>query len=449
MASKAGKGKAKGKEVEVEGVEGMLKKLQIAERRKVVTLGRPSASKKANPNQVVGKVLSEKLAHAVGIQDTLGKIWCPREGTICKELRRNVFLITFKQESGKRRALEGGPWLAGKDLLVLEDFVENKTLDEYEFRFFQMWVRVSNLPLGRMNRETGEQIGNAMGESVEVDVDEGGFAIGEFLRVRVKLDVREPIMRGIRVRLEEDEEEMGGRGKQYGEVEGDEEEGREEEEEAGSGPSKWCTFTYDDSESWRNKDENFGGKGKDKPVEEKEVTSPLKLPQPAEKPKTTSQKVLVFEEADMLIDGAGNDGAVHKPAGVVVVANGKGEQELVEGGERERLVEVKVQAAGSCSTMVGDMTSRKAQQTGVVKVLEKPAAVGKTFKRRNNGRGKIKPSNINTKTAGKKRDVYAMEVDGLVAEEKTKRLKGLELDVEKVVETNLDAGLQFQPCRDQ
>ncbi|KAK1613547.1 hypothetical protein QYE76_019064 [Lolium multiflorum] len=232
MASEAGKGKAKGKEVEVEGVEGMLKKLQIAERRKVV--GRPSASKKANPNQVVGKVLSEKLAHAVGIQDTLGKIWCPREGTICKELRKNVFLITFKQESGKRRALEGGPWFAGKDLLVLEDFIENKTLDEYEFRFFQMWVRVSNLPLGRMNRETGEQIGNAMGESVEVDVDEGGFAIGEFLRVRVKLDVREPIMRGIRVRLEEDEEEMGGREKQYGEVEGDEEEGMEEEEEADS-----------------------------------------------------------------------------------------------------------------------------------------------------------------------------------------------------------------------
>jgi hypothetical protein len=42
-----------------------------------------------------------------------------------------------------------------------------------------------------------------------------------------------------------------------------------------------------------------------------------------------------------------------------------------------------------------------------------------------------------------------MDVDGLVEEERVKRQKGMEIDVEKAIETNSDAGLRFQPCKDQ
>jgi hypothetical protein len=207
MAEQGEAARVKGKGVEADGVESMLRKLQIAEKKKCVTLGRASSRQKVNPNQAIGKVLSERVAHVDVLKQTLGKIWCQRDGTQCKELRQNTFLFTFGQVSGKRRALEEGPWLVGKDLLVIEDFVEDKTLDEYEFRFFPIWVRVSNLPLGRMNRETGELIGKAMGDWEEVDVDDDGQAIGEYLRIKVRLDVREPIMRGIKVNLEEEEGE--------------------------------------------------------------------------------------------------------------------------------------------------------------------------------------------------------------------------------------------------
>ncbi|KAM0913962.1 hypothetical protein ACQ4PT_011819 [Festuca glaucescens] len=526
MAMAAGKVKEKGKEVETEGVEGMLRKLQIAEQRKYVTLGRPSASKKVNPNQAVGKVLSEKLAHAEGLQNTLGKIWCPREGTVCKEMRRNVFLFTFGQASGKRRALEEGPWLVGKDILVLEDFVDNKTLDEYEFCFFQIWVRVSNLPLGRMNRETVELMGKAMGECLEVDVDDVGFAIGDFLRVKVRLDVHEPLMRGIKVRLEEEEEEEEDENKGRRDAEENEEgEGQEGEEDGRTGPSKWCRFSYEflpnfcftcgvighndkeckfclkkgekqmytrdlkadmsapqrrlggeeergqwssgrggfsarsnssggrgnwsrsDSESWRKKDENYERAGQKKPVEEKEVTSPLKALQPKEK--SSVQKALAFCETDMVVDGTGMGVEIMKfpVIGAVEVEVRQVEQLSIKGGEEEARVGVQVQVPEKCrgAGSEGDKGEVKALRGKLSRSGEKP----KQFRRIDRNQGSDNQKGGAAKVLGNKRELAMMDVDGLVEEEKAKRIRSLEINVESEVEAHLDAGLQIQPCKDQ
>jgi hypothetical protein len=85
--------------------------------------------------QVVGKVLAEKLVNAEGLAHALGRIWCPIKGVICKDLGENRFLFTFLQASGKRRALEDGPWMFGKELVVMMDFGESKSIEEMDFVF--------------------------------------------------------------------------------------------------------------------------------------------------------------------------------------------------------------------------------------------------------------------------------------------------------------------------
>jgi len=56
---------------------------------------------------------------------------------------------------GKRRALEEGPWMFGKDLVVMVDFDPTKTIDEVEFIYIPIWIRVLKLPFGMMNKATG------------------------------------------------------------------------------------------------------------------------------------------------------------------------------------------------------------------------------------------------------------------------------------------------------
>jgi hypothetical protein len=48
-----------------------------------------------------------------------------------------------------------------------------------------------------MNRATGQAIGNEVGELVEMDFDENGSVVGQFLCIKVKLDITKPLMRGV------------------------------------------------------------------------------------------------------------------------------------------------------------------------------------------------------------------------------------------------------------
>ncbi|XBH97522.1 hypothetical protein VPH35_127179 [Triticum aestivum] len=184
----------------MEGVEGLMKGLKLSEaEKKGLKIGATAGGKELvgaeSSPRAVGKLFSEKPAHASVIGHTLGRIWCPIKGVDCKELDENIFLFSFRQASGWRRALEEGPWWFDKELLVMEEYDPEKTTDEYEFRFIPIWVRVYGLPVGSMNREAGEKIGEDIGEVLEVDVGPDGTTAGNFLRIKVRLDIRKALMR--------------------------------------------------------------------------------------------------------------------------------------------------------------------------------------------------------------------------------------------------------------
>ena len=56
-------------------------------------------------------------------------------------------------------------------------------------------MRMFNLPLACMSKEAGIRIGSTVGKVEGVDVDEV-MGWGEFLRVRIVLDLSKPISRG-------------------------------------------------------------------------------------------------------------------------------------------------------------------------------------------------------------------------------------------------------------
>ena len=80
-----------------------------------------------------------------------------------------------------------------------------------------------NLPLVCMGREVGRKIGATVGVVEEVDTDADGVGWGEFLRVRISIDLSKPLSRGRMINLQ--------------------------------GESTWITFQY---ESYRNTASNVG-----------------------------------------------------------------------------------------------------------------------------------------------------------------------------------------------
>ncbi|TVU49578.1 hypothetical protein EJB05_00892, partial [Eragrostis curvula] len=185
----------------MDNVEGLMGKMKLSEaEKKGVQIG-GAARRRAviTESQAVGKVFAEKLVSAEAVEQALGRIWCPIKGISVKELGENYFMITFHQASGKRRAIEEGPWMVVKDLIVVSEFDGTQTLDEIAFNTIPIWIRVLKLPLGMMDRFTGEAIGNTVGEFLEVDLENRVGDGGYFLRIKARIDINVPLMRGVMV----------------------------------------------------------------------------------------------------------------------------------------------------------------------------------------------------------------------------------------------------------
>lgn len=134
---------------EMEKVEGLLKNLNLSEKeKKGIRIGGKQVMEVTQRDpQAVGKVLVRPEV----LEAALGKIWCPRNGVECSELGDNRLLFTFLQASGKRRALDEGPWMLSNNLVIMADFDGSKTIDEISFSYIPIWVRVMKMPLRLMN----------------------------------------------------------------------------------------------------------------------------------------------------------------------------------------------------------------------------------------------------------------------------------------------------------
>jgi hypothetical protein len=55
-----------------------------------------------------------------------------------------------------------------------------------------------------MNKVMGEAIGGEVGEFLEMEKEEDGTTVGRFLRIKVRIDIRKPLMRGVTVEVEKE-----------------------------------------------------------------------------------------------------------------------------------------------------------------------------------------------------------------------------------------------------
>ena len=60
-----------------------------------------------------------------------------------------------------------------------------------------------DLPLACMSREIGRKIGASVGVVEVVDTDAGGMGWGEFLRVKILMDLAKPLQRGRKINIKE------------------------------------------------------------------------------------------------------------------------------------------------------------------------------------------------------------------------------------------------------
>ncbi|TXG70631.1 hypothetical protein EZV62_005566 [Acer yangbiense] len=149
--------------------------------------------------RLAGKLLSSKPVNRDAFMAVMPKIWVTIDGFDIEIIDGNTFSFTFKNEKDQLRILNRGPWSFDKALLVLVEPKGKGDTQDMSFNRVAFWVQIHRVPLICMTSEIGRAVGNMIGEVKEIDDGGSGDYVGKYIRVRVIIDINQPLRHILRV----------------------------------------------------------------------------------------------------------------------------------------------------------------------------------------------------------------------------------------------------------
>ncbi|KAK1605456.1 hypothetical protein QYE76_029129 [Lolium multiflorum] len=184
-----------------DGVAAMMGRLKLTSREaKTFVLAAADEEAIGGPEwALVGKVLAPNTLHVNTISAIVKPAWGNPRGLMVIPCGKNLFLAEFETKVDMQRVLNGSPWVVSKNAILLKAFNPRVRPAETVFDRLLLWVRIYGLPFSLMNSERGGALAGMIDNVEKVEVDEKGRAWGEYLRVRIDVDITEPFMRWVAV----------------------------------------------------------------------------------------------------------------------------------------------------------------------------------------------------------------------------------------------------------
>ncbi|XP_058783570.1 uncharacterized protein LOC131658275 [Vicia villosa] len=128
--------------------------------------------------------------------------WRLKNSVETHELSKNLFLFGFSTKRDLESVLRNGPWSFDRNLLVLNRVSGEEQPSYLHMHFGVFWVRIYDLPLMLRLKAMAKKLGGILGEYEDMDQKEA-HKNGRFLRIKVKIDLKQPLKRGTMVCFKE------------------------------------------------------------------------------------------------------------------------------------------------------------------------------------------------------------------------------------------------------
>ena len=145
---------------------------------------------------LVARFLTRRPINIEAITRTFRPLWRAEKGFVIKDLGENKASITFQDDVDLERVITNGPWSYDKFLVVLQRVEDDTPLASMSLNMAAFWVQIHGLPLRCMKRQIGQQIGGTLGEVVPTTLEDEGTSAGNFVRIRILINISEPLCRG-------------------------------------------------------------------------------------------------------------------------------------------------------------------------------------------------------------------------------------------------------------
>ncbi|CAN1759636.1 Uncharacterized protein At4g02000, partial [Linum perenne] len=151
---------------------------------------------------LVGFLLTSKSYNFPAFQSRMESLWRPGRRVAIEKYGDNLILFRFNHVIDLKRVLESGPWLFDESLLVLHELRPGEHPNHVDLCFADFWVRIYNLPPGFFSETVGKSLGNYIGSYIEFDENNMLSFDREYMRIKVKMDIRKSLKREKKLRVE-------------------------------------------------------------------------------------------------------------------------------------------------------------------------------------------------------------------------------------------------------
>uniref|UniRef100_A0A2N9HCL8 Reverse transcriptase domain-containing protein n=1 Tax=Fagus sylvatica TaxID=28930 RepID=A0A2N9HCL8_FAGSY len=145
--------------------------------------------------------LTPRMINMESVLRALKPLWRPGSGFKARDMGNNKAMFVFQNDADAERVLINGPRSFDKHLIILSRLDDTVPFSKACFDFMFFWVQIHDLPVKMMKPAACARIGSTLGVLEQVEDVGEGQSKGSFMRVRVTIDIRQPLCRGRKVGL--------------------------------------------------------------------------------------------------------------------------------------------------------------------------------------------------------------------------------------------------------
>lgn len=151
---------------------------------------------------LIGKVISNKTVNVEAFKRVMRKAWSFCRGIAIESAGDNLFMIKLGAEQDRMRIQSGGPWCFDRSIVLLESPSSVDIPEKMKFEKATFWIQFHNVPVAYRTEQTARILGSRVGKVLNIGTNDADECWGRFLRVRVQVNVAEPLCRCLSITVE-------------------------------------------------------------------------------------------------------------------------------------------------------------------------------------------------------------------------------------------------------